>query len=78
MLAIKGEKIDKGDIFDASKDGGLNVNILIIDALVKINKALKYFNKLPVTLPMSTHASICQELCKKFSIFDSFFVPAET
>lgn len=77
MLAIKGEKIDEGDIFDASKDGGLNVNILI-DALVKINKALKYFSKLPVTLPMSTHASICQELCKKFSIFDSFFVPAET
>lgn len=72
MLAIKGEKIDKGDIFDASKDGGLNVNILI-DALVKINKLANY-----LSLPMSTHASICQELCKKFSIFDSFFAPAET
>lgn len=60
MLAIEGEKIDKGNISDASKDGGLHFNTLT-DALVKINRALKYFSKLPVTPPMSTHASICQE-----------------
>ena len=44
MLAMEEEKIDTGDIFDASKEGGLNVKTLR-HALVKINIALKYFSR---------------------------------
>ena len=42
MLAVE-EELTKGDVFDASKEGGLNVKTLR-DVLMQITMALKYFS----------------------------------
>lgn len=51
MLAVE-EELTKGDVFDASKEGGLNVKTLR-DVLMQITMALKYFRKnLPVCISL--------------------------